>query len=222
MAAELLLLNPRRRRRRKANPKRSRRARRRNPYPLLGANPRRRRRSRRSNPYPLLGANPRRRRRRSNPSRRSRRRNPSVRGMFAGITTLVTTAAKQAVGATAVDLAMGQIAPRLPATLLTPNVYPVVKAGAAVGLGMIVSKFLPGDFGRKMAEGSLTVTLYSVIRGFMPATVPLGYINPGYVPRQGVRGMGEYLSGVGQTAMEREMTDSGPWNASNMGEYLYR
>lgn len=219
MAAELLLLNPRRRRRRKANPKRHRRARRRNPFPLLGANPRRRRR--RSNPYPLLGANPRRRRRRfSNPRRR---RNPSVRGMFAGVTALVTTAAKQAVGATAVDLAMGQIAPRLPATLLTPNVYPIVKAGAAIGLGMLVSKFLPGDFGRKMTEGSLTITLYSVIRGFMPATVPLGYINPGYVPRQGVRGMGEYLSGVGQnTPMEREMMDSGPWNASNMGEYLYR
>jgi hypothetical protein len=145
--------------------------------------------------------------------------------MFAGVTTLVTTAAKQAIGATAVDLAMGQIAPRLPATLLTPNVYPVVKAGAAIGLGMLVSKFLPGDLGRKMAEGSLTITLYSVIRGFMPQTVPLGYINPGYVPRQGVRGMGEYLSGVGETAMEREMNDSGPWNASNisgMGEYLYK
>lgn len=222
MAAQLLLLNPRRRKRR-ANPGRKRRARRRNPLPLLGANPRRRHRRRR-NPFPLLGANPR-RRRRSRMTNPRRRRNPSTRGMFAGVTTLVTTAAKQAVGAIGVDLAMGQIAPRLPATLLTPNVYPIVKGAAAVGLGMLVTKFLPGDFGRKMAEGSLTITLYSVLRGFMPDTVPLGYISSGYIPRQGARGLGEYVSGLGETPMERENADSGPWNASNLqgtGEYLYR
>ncbi|MGH6629081.1 MAG: hypothetical protein ACREB3_05050, partial [Burkholderiales bacterium] len=107
----------------------------------------------------------------------------------------LTDAATGAAGATIIDVGMGFVAPRLPATMLTPTIYPIVKAGAAILTGSIGAS-MGGQAGRllvKGAEGSLICTLRDVIRGFLPADLALGYINSGYVPS---RGMGAHLRGV--------------------------
>src|SRR5262245_50371600 len=167
--AELLLLNPRKRRRRRrltakqakyfaprrGRKRRGRRRMRRNPSPAIysaaAANPRRRRRSRRR-----YSMNPRRRYRR-NPAFRL----PSGRG----IVKQVQDAGIGAVGATVVDIAMGFVAPRLPAALLGPNVYPIVKGGVAILLGSAGGAMGLGATAAKMAEGSLVCTLRDLIRG---------------------------------------------------------
>src|SRR5262245_43665007 len=135
---------------------------------------------------------------------------------------------------------MGFVAPRLPAALLGPNVYPIVKGGVAILLGSAGGAMGLGATAAKMAEGSLVCTLRDLIRGFLPATLTLGrmgFINSGYVPgssRMGayVNGLGAYVNGMrgtatplmgvstplmgrGQTdaidsAMEREMMLYGP------------
>jgi len=232
--AELFMLNPRRRRKHRANPRRRHRRHRSNPRRMTAkqrryfggarSNPHRRHRRRhRSNPI-------RRARRRyfGNPRRRHYRRNPSLRLSTRGIVNQLTDAAQGAAGATIVDVLMGYINPNLPATMLTANVYPIVKGAVAIGFGAL-GGMMGGQMGRfaaKGAEGSLICTLHDVIRSFLPATMALGYINSGYVaPRsnmgayvRGVRtplmGVRTPLMGLGQndieSAMSREMTLYGP------------
>jgi hypothetical protein len=169
-------------------------------------------------------ANPRRRHRRhkthffGNPRRRHYRRNPAFR-MPTGkaVINQLTDAAVGAAGATVIDIAMGFVAPRLPATLLTPTVYPIVKSGAAILTGALGAS-MGGQMGRllvKGSEGSLITTLRDVIRGLLPAGVALGYISSGYVPP---RGMGAYLRGVNTPLMGVQTplmglgeTDEGEW-----------
>lgn len=235
--SQLFMLNPsRRKRRRKArsNPRRRMTAKQRKYFGPRRAriNPSRRRRRARRNP--ILAANPRRRHRRhvrSNPSRRRHyRRNPSLRLSARGIVNQVTDAATGAAGATIVDVLMGYIAPNLPASMLSPNVYPIVKGGVAIAFGAVGGMMggTVGRFAAKGAEGSLIVTLHDVMRSFLPANLALGYINSGYVaPRsrmgayvRGVRtplmgGVRTPLMGLGDggdigSAMEREMNLYGP------------
>lgn len=237
--AELFLLNPRRRRRKMTAKQRKyfggKRRARRNPT---------RRRARR-NPLPIMAtANPRRHRRRRrvhrNPSHRRRhyRSNPAMRLTGRGIVNQVTDAATGAAGATVVDVVMGYLNPNLPATFLSPNVYPIVKGAVAIGLGA-VGQSMGGQAGRffaKGAEGSLICTLHDVFRSFVPAGISLGYINSGYVPAHGnmgayVRGVRTPLMGVrtplmglGQpdpieSAMSREMNLYGPGYQA-MGAYV--
>lgn len=191
--AQLLLLNPRRRRRKLTAKQRKyfgkrKRARR------VSVKVHRPRRSRRSAVI-TVRANPRRRRRVAFNPRRIRRnpmRIPTARNVIGQ----VQDAAVAAVGATVVDVAMGYVNPMLPAAAMTPNVYPIVKGAAAILLGAL-GQSVGGQMGRwsaKMAEGSLIVTLHGVVRSFLPAGLALGYINSGYVPRQG---MGAYtMKGV--------------------------
>lgn len=232
--AELFMLNPRKRRRRKArsNPRRRMSAKQRM-YFGGGRNPRRRhRRKARRNPVAPIVANPRRHRRRrhrSNPSHRRYRRNPQLRLTGRGIMNQVTDATIGAAGATVVDVVMGYVNPNLPATLMTSNVYPIVKGAVAIGLGAL-GGMMGGQVGRfaaKGAEGSLICTLHDVFRSFMPATLALGYINSGYVAPRGpmgayVRGVNTPLMGVQtplmgvgegnmiESAMNREMELYGP------------
>lgn len=166
MAAELLLINPRKRKARKTAAKRRARktsSRRRNPIAakavMRRANPVRRRRSvkRRRNPIS------------------ARRRNPiALRGMFGGVAGMLRDAAIGATGAIAVDAAMGQVNKYLPAGMQpTPGAVGVndaVKAGVTVALGTLLSKVTRG-MSRKAAAGALTVQMDKVIRTFLPATV---------------------------------------------------
>lgn len=215
----LAVVNPsRRRRRRKASARRrSRRGvRRMTAKQLKYFGPRRSRRSRRANPglSPML-ANPRRRRRsQRRAARRSFRRNPIGMPRFrAGY---IMGAAQDALvgagGAVATDVAMAQVARFLPDTLTSRfNAegglnfgYYGVKAGIAVGLGMLGTQFLPGRWrgmAAKGAAGALTVQAYELVKGLLPANVVLGYMTPGrtaalgrtgaYVRR---RGVGAYLT----------------------------
>jgi hypothetical protein len=174
-AGQLLLINPRRRsrRRRKMSAKQSRYfggGRKRNPA-------RRRRRSYRRNPQLLL--NPRR-------GRSRRRRNPiALAGLSSGVSAFFNRpsiggvlgvakgAATGAAGAIAVDVIMGQAQRFIPASLLAPNVYPLVKAGAAIAFGVAGRRFL-GATAVKMAEGSLICTARDWMRSLVPASIALG------------------------------------------------
>jgi hypothetical protein len=202
--SQLLLLNPRKRRRkltakqakyfgkrkRRASPRRARRV------SVRVSRPHRSRRR----AVITVAANPRRRRSRRrlsiNPRRRGYRSNPMPRLNVRGIGGQVQSAAVGAVGATVVDVAMGYVGPMLPAALVGPNVYPVVKGAAAILIGAAAQAVGLGKWAGRMTEGSLTVTLHGVIRSFLPAGVALGYINSGYVPRAGMNGMGAYMKGV--------------------------
>jgi hypothetical protein len=237
--ANLLLLNPAKRKRRKLTAKqrkyfgkRSKRRvsvhvakrGRRKAVITVAANPRRRHRRR-------LSINPRR--------RRHYRTNPSARLSVRSITDQVQSAGVGAVGATVVDIAMGYVGPMLPAALVTPTTYPIVKGAAAILLGSLGQMAGIGKWSGKMAEGSLTVTLHSLIRSFLPAGMSLGYINSGYVPRSGMgaytmRGVRTPLMGVRtplmglgadvSSQMESEMTMYGPGYVAGgmrgMGAYM--
>lgn len=113
-----------------------------------------------------------------NPRRRHHyRRNPSLRLSTRGISNSLIGAAQGATGSVLVDVAMGQIAPMLPASLLSMNTYPIVKIAVALGLGAVGSKIAPSRWHgavSEMAKGSMTVTLAQVLRGFMPANLVLG------------------------------------------------
>lgn len=210
--SQLFMLNPSRRRRRKArkNPRRRMTAKQRK-YFGPRANPRRRSRRRaRRNPVPAMLANPRHRRRRArrNPIARRYRSNPQLRLTGRGIVTQVTDAAQGAIGATIVDVAMGYINPSLPAAMLTPNVYPIIKGAVAIGMGAL-GGMIGGQVGRfaaKGAEGSLICTLRDVIRSFLPAGTQLGFINSGYVAP---RGMGAYVNGLGASSLRTPLMGMG-------------
>ena len=251
--SQLLILNPRKRR---AGAKRRRpmTAKQRMYFGKRRKSPARKPRvivRRRSRRVVTVMANPRRRRRAAVMSRRRMRRNPvSARRMSFSLGSLKTTfmdAGTGAVGAVLVDVAMGQIAPRLPVNMVTPTIYPFIKGGVAVLLGVLGSRVL-GQHAAKMATGSLTCTMHEVMRSYVAGVAPLGYINSGRVVRGGPRqlsgmgqrhlsgGVGAFLSGkqpgsmsrspslmgLGQnTPMEREMTDYGP-AYTGMGAFLSR
>lgn len=198
MSSSMLLINPRRRRKAPAKRKTTARRRvRRATTVTVRANPVRRRR-RRSNPISTV----RRRvmRRSSNPvAVRRRRRNPI--GLSSGsLMAILKSAAVGGAGAIAVDLAMGQVAKYLPASMArTPGkvgLYDVAKIGVTVLLGKFLSKPTRG-LSQKMAQGSLTVQAHQLLSQFVPTgTMPLGYYSPAAVSRLsqriGPNGVGAY------------------------------
>jgi hypothetical protein len=224
--AEMLLINPRRRRRsgsRKTRTAAQRRAtaklvamnrrRRRNPMPssaVVAMNPRRRRRSmsrRRRNPVTMVR------------SRRSYRRNPAMRFSFQGVIGAIQNALVQGAGAVAFDIAHGQIQRFLPAQLVpTPGrlgLGDLVKAAITVFVGQALSRPTRG-LSVKAATGALTVQAHSLIRGFVPSNLPLGYAVPGVVtqgamrvgPNRGIVGMGRYTQ-PGATPLLNRYTQPG-------------
>ncbi len=120
-------------------------------------------RSLRRNPIGFA-ANPRRKR------RHSFRRNPiaGLRGMSLQGTVLPTVIG--AGGAILTDLAMGYLP--IPDTLKTGALRPVVRAGAAVGIGLLVGMFTSKATGNKIMAGALTVVAYDTIKGFLATNVP--------------------------------------------------
>lgn len=194
---QILLVNPRKRRGRKTRSAAQRAA----TAKMLAANRRRRnpksRKSakRRRNPAPLTvmhKANPIRRKRRASARRRnpiSFRRIMSGGGSGTGVSTMLKNAALGAVGATAINTAIGRLP--LPASLMVGRVSYLTRAGVAIGLGILAEKtrLLGAGTLAKMVEGSLTVTLYDAIR----AEAAAAGVNLG--------GMGYYLPGRGASAV---------------------
>jgi len=153
------------------------------------ANPAKRHHKRhaRKNPIAVKHTYRRAAKRRTNPMqhyrrhRKHRRHNPiSVNG----IVELLKNGAMGAVGALGVDLVMGNLP--IPATLSSRNnadgsinyLYHLTKAGLAVGVSIAGKKFL-GSKGEMLGLGAMTVNLYDFFRRVMPASIPLGYANPG-------------------------------------------
>lgn len=191
--AEMLLINPRRRRKaRRANPvRKARRA----------AAPIARARRRRRNPIAVAAA-PRRRR---NPIARARkrvmsrrRRNPISLGGGSSYMTIVRDALIGGAGAVAFDAAFGQINKYLPASMQTVpgsvGAGDAVKAIITVALGKVLSKPTRG-MSVKAAQASLIVQAHGIIKGFMPATVPMGYYSPARMV-QGTNRVGPIRQGV--------------------------
>lgn len=136
-----------------------------------------------------------------------RRRNPialggaarSMLGQFKGA--LIGGA-----GSVAVDLAYGQVARFLPAALQRApgavGLGDAVKAVFTYALGELLSKPTRG-MSRQMAAGALTVQAAGLIRGFVPASMAMGYYSPARVvqgtPRVGPntagRNIGAYTGG---------------------------
>lgn len=202
MSGTLMLVNPRKRRARKSNPGKKRRsakqraATRRLVAFNRGTNPVRRRRSRRrSNPISYRAI------RRSAPKslrRHRRRRNPIGEG-FTGhnLMSLVKTGVWGAGGALATDFAMGNLP--LPANVVTRTnadgttnfLYYGTKAVFALALGALGKRFL-GHNAHVMAEGSMIVNMYDLIRTLLPASLKLGYFSPAALASQQ---MGAYIPG---------------------------
>lgn len=197
--AEMLLINPRRRKARKATSKRRvRRAstarRRRNPIAAVARYTRRRR-----NPIGLMKRRVMRRRR--NPIGMGRMGMGSIVGM-------VREGIMSGVGAVAFGVVHGQIQKFLPAAL---RVVPgKIGAGDAVKalITVVVGQALSGatrGWSKKAAAASLTVQMHDLVKGFVPAALPLGGL--GYASPAGIamstnrvgpirRGMNAYTGGT--------------------------
>jgi hypothetical protein len=199
--AEMLLINPRRRKARKTTAKRRvRRAstarRRRNP---IAAVARRVMYRRRRNPIGMM-------------KRRvmRRRRNPIGMGRvgMGSVVSMVREGLMSGVGAVAFGVVHGQIQKFLPAAL---RVVPgkigagdAVKALITVVLGQALSGVTRG-YSKKAAAASLTVQMHDLVKGFVPAALPLGGL--GYASPAGIsmgtnrvgpirRGMNAYTGGT--------------------------
>ncbi len=146
------------------------------------------RRKRRRNPRRARSRGYVKRRRRANPKylrRRSRhrRRNPFNSG---GITAMLKPAAIGAAGAIGTALVYGYLSPNLPSTLTTGYIPYVVQAAAAIGIGMLVGKFMSRQDGQYAAVGALTVVAVSAITPLISSAAPS---LPGL---SGLGGMGAY------------------------------
>ncbi len=209
MSGQLLLINPKKRTR-KAAPKAK--AKRRRAKPALMSNPVKRRRRR-------LGAI----RTKAKRAMRKYKRNPSLRLSMTTVTNMGKTAVIGAVGAIAVDALFGQVKGFLPASMQTATdaggglnpLYFLAKGSLAV-LGGVFGAKLTKHAGT-MAEGSLTVSAYEVMRSFVPASVNLGYANPAQLAQRGAprpASIGKFMSGVGAGSY------SPPVDRKYMGEFV--
>lgn len=197
----IFLVNPKRKRRKNPMPAglrrywANKRKIKRNPKRRRARNPRRARRR-----NPLVHAYHRRKRRRNpvvrhrhkrhrarNPifrHRRKRRTNPfSVRGLKG----VLMPAAYGAGGAIATAIAYGYLSPKLPAALTTGYAPILVKAAAAIGLGMLIGKFMSRQDGQYATIGGLTVVLVGAVTPLITQAAPT---LPGL---SGLSGYGDYI-----------------------------
>lgn len=154
------------------------------------------------------------RRRMSNPvtsysrkRRSARRRNPiNLRGLSGGMMGALKTALIGGAGSVAVDLAYAQVSRFLPAMLQrTPGsvgLGDAVKAVFTVAAGELLNKPTRG-MSRRMAAGALTVQAATILRGFVPASLALGYYSPAAIMQGSARvgpmqraSMGAYVPGA--------------------------
>ena len=243
----LFIVNPRRKKRRKgrmpaglrrywATHRRGGKSKRRRARAVM-VNPKRRRRARAANPvrrYKRRRArNPvrshKRRRRARNPvfsrsRKRRRHRNPFS---TSGLTAMLKPAGIGAAGAIAAAIAYGFIAPKLPASLATGFFPTVIKAAAAIGLGMIVGKVMTKQDGQYATIGGLTVVLVGVATPYITSAAPTlpglsglaGYGD--YIPH---RPMGAYSNSLqrGKTTRLGRLGFISPAARVGMGAYMGR
>lgn len=173
----------------------------------------------RSNPSSHRGKSKIKRKRRHAAKSRRVRRNPSG-GMM---TRTVMPVAIGAGGALLADLALGFVP--LPDMLKTDTMKPIVKLGAAVGIGMIARKVAGRDTGNKVMAGALTVVAYGVARDFLQKHVPslpLGDMHAYPVLEYANPGVGELMwadGGVGDLVDDSAM--GALVDTSEMGEVVY-
>lgn len=117
-------------------------------------------------------------------------------------------------GALATDIVLGVLP--LPAAMKSGVFRPVTRIAGAIGLGLLVTKFISRDVGEKVTAGAVTVIMYDLIKGQLKTVMPtlnlgedesLEYINAGYPAGQLVESdmsggfmpgltMDEYVSGM--------------------------
>lgn len=195
--SQLMLVNPRRRKRRKMSAAQRKYFGKRRTSVSGKRNPRRRRRSAARTVTTVA-------RRTARRARRAGRRFASNRSGSAKllpanfIKGTVIPAGMGGAGALAVDVAWGFLP--LPANIKTGPLAPVVKIGAALALGMVVSKVAGKAMGEKVTAGYLTVMAYNLLKGVVGKALPqlpLGDYNMGYVqagPFLPDASMGVYLA----------------------------
>jgi len=178
--AEMLLINPRKRARKaRATTKRTR-ARRRNPVKTMPI-------ARKRNPMSAM-------RRRT----MMRRRNIIGTGAARGYVNAIRDALIGGVGAVVFDIVHGQIKRFLPAALqVTPG-----RVGAGDAVRALITVFagesLAGvtrGFSRQAAKASLTVQAHDLLKGFVPAAIPLGFASPALIA-QGTNRVGPIRQGM--------------------------
>ncbi len=135
-------------------------------------------------------------------SRAARRFSSGFRS--AGIVGMLKNAAITGAGAVGVDVAMGYVAPMLPASMATPvdpatgganYGYYGVKAALAIGIGHFGKRVSP-QYAPMIAGGALTVLAYQLLRPMVPASVSMGNFNPAPTMRPRLAGVNAYVSGV--------------------------
>jgi hypothetical protein len=127
-----------------------------------------------------------------------RRRNPIGMAGMTGYMTQIRDALMGGVGAVAFDIVHGQIKRFLPAALqVTPG-----KIGAGDAVRAIITVFagqalngVTRGFSKKAAMASLTVQAHDLLKGFVPAALPLGFATPAMVA-QGTNRVGPIRQGV--------------------------
>lgn len=159
--AKVLFMNPRKRRRRKARKARARRRR----AAAVRTNPTRRKR--RYSESKSMSTKKRRRRVRRNPIASS----SLVKQILSG---QLMPAGVGAAGGLVLDVAMGQISPRLPDALRKPELATAVKVGVALGLGYLAEKSgaISKSIARDATRGALTVQLYNAGRQVIAKVAP--------------------------------------------------
>ena len=183
------------------------------------ANPKRRTRRKSARRTTARKANPSRvryvtRARKANPARRTRRRRNPIGLNASKPLQLLTPALVGALGATAVNTALGYVLPSLPAAMTTGNMLYVTQLLAGLGLG-----FVAPHAGKhramlmQAAEGSLTVTLHSAIVGLsggMGMTLSGG--------RGRLNGMGVYMPSA--SVQQLPAANGNPGRLAGMGAYM--
>lgn len=205
MAAQLLLINPRRRKRKHAKRAKSSRRRR---HVVRAAAPRRRRRHRARAHNPIRRRS--RRARAHNPIRRRRRHHNPFSSR--GITSALVPAGIGALGAVGLDITFGYLGSYLPASLTSnPYIAAATKAAGAFGLGWLASKALGREKGKLVTAGALTVISYGLAKSLIAQAAPS---LPGL---SGMDGIGAY-SPMG--AYSPSLSGPGGFGAYNPAPYL--
>lgn len=184
--SELLLVNPRRRKRRKSSGKRRTMTAKQAKYFAPRKSRKRKSPRRRSSVRASAPAA-----RRSTRRVRRRSRRSFLRNTSGGISlkpnvfikeTLIPSAIGGA-GALAVDAVWGMV-PGIPANLKTGTLGMLVKAAAAVGIGIAASKVAGKKIGGQVVTGYLTVQAYNLAKGMLQKAMPqitLGEYGMGFV-----------------------------------------
>lgn len=134
----------------------------------------------RSNPIMAKRRAPKRKSAARRTSRRVRRNPISGRGVSAALMPALKSAALGAAGAIGVDAVYGFAQSYLPLSMQTPNDatgntnygYYAAKGAAAFGVAMALKKVIGANKAASVLQGSLTVTLHDLAKGFVTANIP--------------------------------------------------